>query len=1301
MKKLKIALSLLFALTFSLFLVACGGGKEVTEIQLEGQKTSFVEGEAFSTGDLTVTVYYRGSDEPVVLEADQYEVDSSAYNPNQASEYSIVITPEQEPAEGAQPVTMTYLVTVEHNWQDNGDGTFSCDCGASRTSLSGLTDTVTTVAWGNQATLTEKSENSPATAPRAGENHVSYGVLVAGQSMELTLKILEVDTGATWNTPLMGVRNGAVGILPREDNYVIGTVAGFTTPDGGTKDAAVAGIGTATAETGEWVVYSSGSTWTAADLVGGTDVIFYNYGMDGIMTIRHTLTKADNSTMTLTYTFAVPDASYEIVAYGEKVTYQVTAIESVQNRYVTDFTAELPTATEQAEGKMFDTTGIQATAEMSAGDPVLNSYNAYAYVDVANEDGTTTQTRVNLASEPLSAEMYAFNLEFAGKTYFFTSDNTIDGEDLITVVPSEFTTAAGAAVVANGYTFDAPDATFDYAVNAAGDGIDVVGAGKAAVLTADQKTALDTEASNFVSLKLGNLSADFDAVEISEGYASLANGVISVVLPVTDSTTTVTLTLKKGDATVQTVSIDVSDVEKAPDVGVYVAGSDFTLDAGGTYTVVYTGIPASADDYTLVTGGMRSTVADVKAAITADGKYTALANQLYINSVEEGEEGLTVVYEIAKPNLANLSATNANRLVGIRNADGETLAEVTLHYNMVFSDAPEQGGNVAKVSDDVYVYVARDKMFVMKAFSAEEVEGKLEYADLVFNVTLNIQNELGLSYDLSVSSAYDATTATSVVSAVASNDITSDLGTKGKLVALGNVGDASDYDYGALLMLELSVTTLGLRTEDVAQTYYFTANEDTENGQDTYTVFTVTGDEITSAEVTPAGERTETQVWSCVTDGIEAYVDETTGFKYGAVITPASGAHEFGEYVDNKATCSVCGASSEIFEIDENSFYEVVLLTPNVSESIRNTATDPNGWWSTRVGAKELSGDFAVKYTWTNTDQNYVADGAIVLTQADYEEGTTPNGLFKRFLEPATNEGWSAIDSVDNSALWAADSVVTYNVYKNGEASSFADATAEAAPYWLDGKFEVTAVRLGTNLTVTETVTASNGDVWTSVLTVTNFTKANLVSEIGGNVYWLADITVNIGTVSQTTDVAVGDGYTINVETINITNNDTSGDWWTGGTSTFVVEGDFAIMYTWDNVRDVTWAQDAVIEFIDSENVALDLNFLQCNAWTNPGDALAAFEVTSERYINGEAAEASDFPMQGAAETNYGGEYTVYVVRDGSTLMIYQTLTNTDGDVYTTIDTISGYTTSALTASITGNPYWLDNIAAWVGTFTK
>ena len=51
MKKLRIALAVVFSLCFSLFLVACGGGKEVTEIELSGGTRTFTEGEAFSTGD--------------------------------------------------------------------------------------------------------------------------------------------------------------------------------------------------------------------------------------------------------------------------------------------------------------------------------------------------------------------------------------------------------------------------------------------------------------------------------------------------------------------------------------------------------------------------------------------------------------------------------------------------------------------------------------------------------------------------------------------------------------------------------------------------------------------------------------------------------------------------------------------------------------------------------------------------------------------------------------------------------------------------------------------------------------------------------------------------------------------------------------------------------------------------------------------------------------------------------------------------------------------------------------------------
>src|SRR5699024_6146441 len=144
-----------------------------------------------------------------------------------------VITPEQTPAEGAQPVTATYDVTVEHSWTASTEeaGTEVCGCCAKRTNLTGLNDKIVMGAWNNPATI-EISENSPAEAPSNGENHVTYGVLVAGQTMTLTLQIDAADASATWNAPLMGFRNGADGVLPREDLWVITDAgkSGYTTP---------------------------------------------------------------------------------------------------------------------------------------------------------------------------------------------------------------------------------------------------------------------------------------------------------------------------------------------------------------------------------------------------------------------------------------------------------------------------------------------------------------------------------------------------------------------------------------------------------------------------------------------------------------------------------------------------------------------------------------------------------------------------------------------------------------------------------------------------------------------------------------------------------------------------------------------------------------------------------------------------------------------------------------------------------------------------------------------------------------
>ena len=1103
MKKLRIALAVVFSLCFSLFLVACGGGKEVTEIELSGGTRTFTEGEAFSTGDLQVTVYYRGSDKAVVLESGKYEVDDSAYNPDKAGTYTIVITPEQTPAEGAQPVTATYDVTVEHSWTASTEeaGTEVCGCGAKRTNLTGLNDKMVMIEWNNPATI-EISENSPAEAPSNGENHVTYGVLVAGQTMTLTLQIDAADASQNWFAPLMGFRNGADGVLPREDLWVIVDAgkSGYTTPG---MTAGTAATGSATTESPLWQVYYRGEAINASDMQPSGDqkatvVVQYDYTSDSIMYIRHTLTPAGGgATKELIYSVLVPNASYEICAYGEKCEYTVTAVETVMNTYMTGFEGKITANQIQAEGKMFDTSGIESTATMSDGNKVEDLFNAYAMLD-----GSV----VNLAVTPLAAGMTDFYIEFAGAQYYLTSDGTADGQDSVTVLPTEFTQVTASAVV-KGEVFDAPQVAADYAVDAAGDAVEIVVTGTANMLTAAQKEALGTDKSAFVAFKLSALSKGVTAVSVDNGgYAVLVDGIIEVVLPVgADYTVTIT-----AGETTQAAKVNMSKVT-APTAGAYVSASDFTLDAGGTYTVVYTGITGEVDTLSLVTGGKRDTIADIKAEITEEGQYTALRNQMYINSVEETEEGLVVVYEVTAPQIVNLSATNVSRAVEIRNADNESLASLTLYYNMSFSDAPS--GAYAKISDDTVVFISGDLMYVIKGVTAESVAGKLDYTDLFIDATLNIENDLGQPYDVSISSSADGTKAD------VNNTITLSSGATAKVVTLGNVADDTDYDYGALLVYQFSVTALGLRTEDTAEVFRFTANEDNTNGQETYTIFTVTGNEITSEVVTPTGERTETQGFSCVSDGIEVYTTED-GFKYGAIITPATGVHEFGEFVEDVATCSVCGATKTKIAIDESSYYEVIMLAPTGGEPVVNTDTDGADWWVGTMGQETLVGNFQIRYTWTNTrDAAYLSDGALMLIDAE-TDSATPSGLYKRFLEGATSEGFTAVADVTGSTLWGEDAVITQKVYQNGTETTYpANAFDQGKTTW-EGDYEVIATRIGTTLTIEEKVVLASGDTWTGVLTIENFSTVALTAQIGGNAFWLDNIRVTVATVNTVVDKA-------------------------------------------------------------------------------------------------------------------------------------------------------------------------------------
>lgn len=111
----------------------------------------------------------------------------------------------------------------------------------------------------------------------------------------------------------------------------------------------------------------------------------------------------------------------------------------------------------------------------------------------------------------------------------------------------------------------------------------------------------------------------------------------------------------------------------------------------------------------------------------------------------------------------------------------------------------------------------------------------------------------------------------------------------------------------------------------------------------------------------------------------------------------------------------------------------------------------------------------------------------------------------------------------------------------------------------------------------------------------------------------------------------------------------------------------------------------------DETKTYFDMNFLLGgNAWG--GLVTAATSHTTALTLNGESVATQ--PEQGST-ISYLGDYTVEIVRIGSTLTVTQTLVTTDGDVYQAVDVFEGITTEALTGLIVGNPYFCDNIAAY------
>ena len=214
--------------------------------------------------------------------------------------------------------------------------------------------------------------------------------------------------------------------------------------------------------------------------------------------------------------------------------------------------------------------------------------------------------------------------------------------------------------------------------------------------------------------------------------------------------------------------------------------------------------------------------------------------------------------------------------------------------------------------------------------------------------------------------------------------------------------------------------------------------------------------------------------------------------------------HSFGAYVDDVATCE-CGATKVKYVVGSTTA-EVVFESRENAEVVTNTDTSGVWWDSDPMGQKQISGDFAVQYSWKNTeDANWYQDVVLELTDGS---------LFfsKNFLisAPISND----------SMLWTGTPITTVTC-SDGSASIPTQPTTETVL----GDYTASIVRIGDTLIVTQVAELDSGITWKVVDRYEGFTENDLTVQINGNPYFADDLRVTVGEMKKTTETLVNETY--------------------------------------------------------------------------------------------------------------------------------------------------------------------------------
>lgn len=925
MRKLKVALTLLFAMCFSLFLFACGGNKSgVKSVEVSGAKTTYAETDqasAFSTEGLVVKVIYKedmkkddnGNVIPVELKADEYTVDSSAIKWGTVGTYTVLVTPnnqkENDPSL-TKEVSGSYEVKIEHAYgAANESGERECSvCGAKIQNLT-VDDTVQIEGWGTAATIDKKNDKSTVEVA-TGRHYASYGKIGVGQRITIRGTAVALASNNTYYFPIIGVANGTKGVVIRNDNWIIydGPGSDFQWPNhtaGGNPTQGAIDVATAN----EWDFYQDGgTTCSTTDYATEAQVeITWNYREDGIVQFTINNITAGKK---VTFDMKVPAATYDAVLYGEQLKMHITEIEIERNLSIQNFEV-LHTANKlaYAENTMFDETGIETKATYNKGiTSSITTYDLYADITTGEGDDAVTTT-YDLRTTPLTKAMKNFRLEFSGYSI---------------ALPIEVTESVIKGVQADWYIggmICADDVDYVYGVNAEKE-ITIFASGTASKIPEDWKDDFGVPAGydHYISLRLlgsdknvktGAIAVTGDTVfgqgnwTVPDGKPGYGEVLVAVKTGEDGKIAPFTITLKEittpagtgiDEVTKDwTIKVDASALA-IPAVSSVQDGLAY-IDEGGEITVNYAGDALKTESLSFKAGSGILTYAQLNALNATDNTHkdtvVAMRGTMEITAFTHDKENgtLAITYKLLAPSLTSSFANTFE--VSVMDANRNVLADETLRYTYEMSSNYEANGFVKH--GNAYIKAEGTRLIAIQFVDDADVE-----ADVASDVKLNVQNDSATIYDLSVKAL-----AGNTAQFVAVNDLTKAAGASARVSILGTVGNDADYDRGAALISVVDVSALGLSN---TTGYYFEAvKADVSTGYDIYKV--VREDEkdtITKQNVTTPADRDGGVLGDCILDTLQYYElkdGQTILFKYGQSASDAHGNHN---YVDGR--CTKCGS---------------------------------------------------------------------------------------------------------------------------------------------------------------------------------------------------------------------------------------------------------------------------------------------------------------------------------------------------------------------------------------------------------